>query len=156
MTDDALWVSYANTVVDITPPGEPVLRIHPAPTGKVGTWPLRFTPPVFVITAWDPGLDRLEVVINRERQRALEADLRQLTADLWPAVGFDPDSKHYEEGVAVSGLHEEDAIRLGSRYGQNAIFAWTPTTWMILSCLDARHHESGWIVEPIPGEAASL
>ena len=153
MDDDDLWVSYAKTIVDVMPPGEAALRITPAPKGEVGTWPVRFTPPVFVITAWDPGVDRPEVAVNRERQRALEADLRQFTAELWPAVGLDPDSKHYEEGVAVSGIPEEDAIRLGSRYGQNAIFAWTPTAWMILSCVDARHHESGWIVEPIIGAA---
>jgi hypothetical protein len=36
VTDDALWVSYVNTVVDITPPGEPGLRIHPVPIGEVG------------------------------------------------------------------------------------------------------------------------
>ena len=144
MNVDDLWISYAKTIVHVMPPGEPVLRISPAPRGEVGEWPHTFKAPMYVITAWNPASERLVESANRERQEALDAELRQLTLELWPAVGLDPDSSYREEGVAVSGLTKEQAITLGARHGQNAIFAWTPTAWRTLSCIDERRHEAGW------------
>ena len=48
--------------------------------------------------------------------------------------------------MAVSGLSEQKALTLGARYEQNAIFAWTPAAWRILSCSDKRQVEVGWLL----------
>jgi hypothetical protein len=95
-----------------------------------------------VITAWNPHSQLLDDNENRVRQESLESELIRL--ELWPAVGLDPNSEYREEGVAISGLSEVEAISLGARYEQNAIFTWTPVAWSILSCIDKRREDSGW------------
>ena len=141
------WIAYARTIVEISPPGRATLRILPAPKGEVGSWPAGFRAEIFVITAWNPHSQPLDDNENRIRQAALESELAPL--ELWPAVGLDPDSEYREEGVAVSGLSEMEAITLGARYDQNAIFAWSPAAWPILSCLDKRREDSGWLLDEL-------
>jgi len=121
MSTEDPWIDYARTVVDISPPTQATFRITPAPKGQVGTWPSGFGAEIFVITAWNPHSQPLHDKENRLREEALESELRRF--ELWPAVGLDPNSEHREEGVAVFGLSEIDAINLGARYDQNAIFA---------------------------------
>jgi len=76
--------------------------------------------------------------------------------EIWPAIGLDPNSEYREEGVAVFGLSEMEAITLGARYDQNAIFAWTPAAWRILSCIDERREEAGWLLEgPSAGQTSA-
>jgi hypothetical protein len=145
VTPEDPWIVYARTIVKISPPARATFRILPAPKGEVGTWPPGFGAEIFVITAWNPHSQPLDDNENRVRQEALEAELLRL--ELWPAVGLDPDSKYREEGVAVAGLSEMEAIALGARYDQNAIFLWTPVAWSILSCLDKRREDSGWLVD---------
>jgi len=101
------------------------------------------------MTAFDPGGERLSVKTNRERQEALEDDLGKLSLKRWPTVGWDAQSGHREEGVAVAALLEGEAISLGARYGQEAIFAWTPTAWVTLSCTDERRREAGWTLQSL-------
>ena len=60
------------------------------------------------------------------RQAALETDLLTLGLPLATAVGVDPVSRRQEEGVAVRGAPEAGVLALGARYGQDAVFAWTP------------------------------
>ena len=86
------------------------------------------------------------------RQAALEADLALLSVPLLAAVGVDPATGRREEGVAVRGLPEAEALALGVRYGQDAIFAWTPTEWAIVACRGDRRLVSGWsLVVSEPG-----
>jgi Protein of unknown function (DUF3293) len=135
------------------------LAVRSAPGAEVGTWPWPTGDPVHVLTAWDPGPARPGPAINRARQAALEADLRPLAVEMVAAVGFDPVTGHREEGVAVLGVAEAMVLALGARYGQDAVFAWTPTTWSIVGCLDGRRRTSGWALSwsgPGPGPGAFL
>ena len=100
-----------------------------------------------ILTAWDPGPERPGVVINRARQGALETDLRPLAETLMAAVGVDPVTGRREEGVAVIGVAESAVLTLGARYGQDAVFAWTPAEWSIVGCRGGRRLASGWAVE---------
>ncbi len=93
---------------------------------------------------WDPGPERPSEAVNRERQAALEADLRPRAGALWAAVGVDPATGHREEGVSVTGISESAVRALGARYGQDAVFAWTPVEWAIVSCRDGRRVATGW------------
>jgi len=143
------WASYARTVVEILRPGEGDLSVRPAPPGEVGQWPWASTEPVRILTAWDPGDERPCEQQNRESQAALESDLRPLATAMWAAVGVDPLSGHREEGVLVLGVTEADALALGARYGQDAIFAWTPAEWAIVACTGGRREASGWSLTPV-------
>jgi len=138
------WAGYARTVVEIARPGHDDLVVRPAPLGVVGEWPWGRADPVHVLTAWDPGLERPSAAENRRRQAELEAVLRPLAGGIWAAVGVDPVSGHREEGVAVLGVSEADALALGARYGQDAILAWTPLEWTIVGCTTGRRVASGW------------
>ena len=55
-------------------------------------------------------------------------------------------SGHREEGVAVVGVSEADAVALGARYRQDAVFAWTPAEWTVVACAGGRRVASGWSI----------
>jgi hypothetical protein len=146
------WASYERTVVEILHPGGGILRVRSAPVADEARWPWPDGQPVHLLTAWDPGLERPGREVNRARQAALEADLALLSVPLLAAVGVDPATGRREEGVAVRGLPEADALALGVRYGQDAVFAWTPTAWAIVACRGERRLTSGWsLVVSEPG-----
>src|SRR5581483_6091543 len=144
--DDDLWEEYARTVVELSLPDGATLQITPAPPGQVGPWPEQLTAPVHFLTAWDPGDERPSAEMNRTRQRDLEEELQALAVQTWPSSGFDAQSGHREEGVAVAGLEEDAACALGRRYRQNAIFSWTPDGWHVVSCRDMTRTVMGWHV----------
>ncbi len=131
------WASYARTVVEIVGDGVGGLVVRTAPPGEVGEWPWPSPDAVHILTAWDPGFARPGDQTNRRRQSALEADLRPLVVALWPALGVDPVSGHREEGVAVRGS-ETRVLALGARYGQDAVFRWTPEEWTVVACTGGR------------------
>ncbi len=138
------WEGYARTVVEIVRPEAVNLVVQPAPAGQVGAWPWPSAQPVYILTAWDPGTARPGAALNRRRQAALEAELAPVAVRTWVAVGVDAASGRGEEGVAVCGLAESDALALGARYGQDAIFAWTPVAWAVVACTGGRRVVAGW------------
>ncbi len=149
------WAGYARTVVEIARPLEGDLVVRAAPPGEVGVWPWSEPGPVLVLTAWDPGEERPGDAINRERQRALDAELHPLATGMWRAVGTDPSSGRREEGVAVCGITVEAGIALGARYRQDALFVWTPEAWTIVACRGERRLASGWSIAP-PAEVGTI
>jgi hypothetical protein len=46
--------------------------------------------------------------------------------------------------VAVRGLPSAAVLALGVRYGQDAVFAWTPAEWAIVACRGGRRLVSAW------------
>jgi hypothetical protein len=142
------WAAYVRTVVEIRRPGEADIVVRSAPPGRSGPWPWASALPVHILTAWDPGEQRQGDQENRIQQAALEADLRLVTRDLWSAVGLDPVSGHREEGVAVRGVSEAEARLLGARYRQDAIFVWTPDSWVVTACNGRRRVVLGWSAAP--------
>ena len=144
VASDDTWASYGRTVVEIVRPEEGTLTIRSAPEADPGRWPWPSEEPVYILTAWDPGPARPGPAINRARQAALEDDLRPLAVAMAAANGVDPVTGHREEGVAVRGVSESVILALGARYGQDAVFAWTPTAWSIVGCRDGRRLTSGW------------
>jgi uncharacterized protein DUF3293 len=141
------WVSYGRTVVEILRPAEGTLTVRSAPGVVTASWPWPARQPVHILTAWDPGPERPGLVVNRARQAALESDLRPLAVALVAAVGVDPVTGRREEGVAVLGVAESAVLVLGARYGQDAVFAWTPAEWSIVGCRGDRRITSGWALD---------
>ena len=146
------WASYERTVVEILRPGGSSLLVRSAPDVHEDSWPWPDREPVHLLTAWDPGLERPGVVVNRMRQAALEADLELLSGQLLVAIGVDPATGRREEGVVVRGVPEAAVLALGVRFGQDAVFSWTPAEWAIVACRGGRRLGSGWsLAVPEPG-----
>jgi hypothetical protein len=142
--ENSLWEEYLRTRVELVLSDGAVLRIIPAPPSQVGQWPQQLTPPLYFLTAWDPGDERPSPEINRAQQLALEQDLARLGALTWPSSGTDALTGHREEGVAITGMDEGAVRALGQRYGQNAIFSWTPESWAVVSCDGSFRTALGW------------
>jgi len=161
------WSAYARLVVEIdvttsaapaqlTEPAEltqPAVSSQPAcelvvvraaPVGQAGRWPFLSREPVHVLTAWNPGERRPGLDANRDAQARLERALQRLDARTSVARGRDPVTGERDEGVAVHGLAEETVRALGARFGQDAIYAWSPLEWAIVSCTGPRREVSGW------------
>jgi hypothetical protein len=149
LPSDDPWASYARTVVVIVRPDAANLVVEGAPPGETGAWPWPTDDTVHVLTAWDPREARRGEEENRVHQAALEADLKGLVPDEpWDAVGADPVTGHREEGVAVRGLTLEAVLDLGARYGQEAVFEWTPQAWAVVACDGGRRTDFGWSASP--------
>jgi Protein of unknown function (DUF3293) len=148
-SEDA-WASYQRTVVEILRPEAGSLRVRSAPAADETRWPWPDERPVHLLTAWDPGSERPGLEVNRVRQAALEVDLGQHSVPLSVAVGVDPVTGRREEGVAVQGLPEAQVLALGERYGQDAVFAWTPSAWAVVACRGGRRATTGWFLEVAP------
>jgi hypothetical protein len=151
------WDLYRNAVVDIRFPGRTV-RVEPRPCGTAeGLFPeLADSATVFVITAWNP-LGRTASAEDNARAHGLLLDeIRRCGLIWWSAEGGDASGTHREESAAVVGLSETAARELGHRFGQDAIFAWTPDAWRVLACDSEAAAVSGWAVFTKSGRASSL
>jgi Protein of unknown function (DUF3293) len=149
-----LWSGYVRLAVEIRRTPHDIVVVQAARRGKTGQlWPWPDTEPVHVMTAWDPGNERPGIVTNRRRQAALDEELRVLAASApistWPASGRDPDDGYHDEGVAVLGLEEAAARALAARYGQEAIFSWSPGEWAIVACTGGRRVSFDWTLKSL-------
>jgi Protein of unknown function (DUF3293) len=147
---DDPWFGYVSTAVEFISPDAGAVVVRAAPAGDVGVWPWATEAGLLVLTAWDPGEEHCSIEMNRARQSALDAELRPRAESTWRARGFDPSTGYRDEGVAVRGMPERDVCEVGARYGQDAVFAWTPSTWTIVACVGARRLSLGWRITAIP------
>ncbi|MEJ2888890.1 DUF3293 domain-containing protein [Actinomycetospora aeridis] len=143
MTRDARTDDYTRAVLRVPDLGDRGLVLRPRTDGNVlGTFP--FAAPVHVVTAHNPGLERLSAAENAARQTALEAELDERGLRHWRSVAGAEDGSHAEEGALVVGLDDEDACALGAAWGQDAVFRWSPTAWTVLACDDTPSVALGW------------
>jgi hypothetical protein len=144
------WTAYATAVVDLAPPDRAPLRVVPDDPDAVGEWPGGLAAPVVVVTAWNPGGRRLRAEENGVRHHALVAELAARGLDRWPATGREVPGGHHEEGVALPGLTEPEATALGRRFGQAAVYLWTPGAWEVVACTGNRRVTLGWRLVVVP------
>lgn len=89
---------------------------------------------LFVITAWNPAHERPGDAANREANRSLHRDLEANGCVTFAALGSDPHSPHAEESWATTGIAEEEAIALGVKYRQVAIFRLDAERQTVIGC----------------------
>lgn len=77
--------------------------------------------------------ERRHAELLRDIDQLAEADQSEI--QWWPALGTSPDGIHAELSVAVSGLDRSDAVDLGRRFDQLAIFELTAETQGLGRCL---------------------
>ena len=146
MTLPGAWGAYLAAEVSIDVPGGPV-RVFPAPPLQAsGQYPDADGHVISVITAHNPGGVVIGAEENERAQRALEDELTRRGVPFWPAAGADPDWRHVEPSVAVLGMTEADALALGARYGQEAIFVLTPASRKVIDCATGRRAMTGWVI----------
>lgn len=74
------------------------------------------------ITAWNPASKLLSHAENEQKNRMLEADLAPATNLVLPGTGLGDDgSWPGEKSFLACGITAAEAVRLGIKYGQNAI-----------------------------------
>jgi predicted polyphosphate/ATP-dependent NAD kinase len=154
--DGKRWDTYVSAELRIrTPHG--LIRVIPAPlTRNVGTFPDEAGGPIYVITAHNPGGQASGDAANAVAQADLEAELDQRGLTWWPAAGGDPSWTHVEPSAAVLGIDPWEAVNLGAAYGQEAIFALTPTRRYVLDCNTGRIAKTGWYIQGIGESDTSL
>ena len=105
-----------------------------------GGWPEYF----HIITAYNPGKiisDEDNASADEELRRDLECrGLRYLRIK-----GYSPDQKHHEQGWMIEDITREQALEIGRRYGQNAIFEIEKGVLFVIGCLSgARQQVGNW------------
>ena len=146
---DERWTAYTETVVRIDHPTIGRIVVTPEPSGRTqGLFPHESGRPIHVMTAHNPGR-ALSARENEQRQRQLLAGLEQQgDLEIWDAVGADVSWTHQEQSLAIIGLTDDDAREVARTFDQDAIFAWTPARWNLLSCIDDRTWHAGWTLTP--------
>jgi hypothetical protein len=147
------WGAYLQAAVDIQMGGR-TLRVLPDEVGQVsGDFPEPSGRTIHVITAANPYGRPASDEDNDRTHRALLRELRLLNVDLtFPAVGGDPDGTHSERSVAVVGLSDAKAVEIGRRFEQDAVFAWTPLSLNLLSCVSDVEAVRGWCQREVTAE----
>jgi hypothetical protein len=156
MTAEAsTWDAYAGAVIRIEAPGG-VYWVRPAPgRSTAGEYPDPDGHAIYVLTAHNPGGQIAPDVANALAEARLIAELQRRGRTWWPAAGGDPSWTHVEQGAAVIGIDEADAIALGAEFGQDAIFVLTPADRRVIGCADRRVVATGWSSELDAGLSAS-
>jgi hypothetical protein len=146
-TDDRArrYDGYARARLRVRRLDGPALLLEPRPAGECrGVFPFGDAA-AHVLTAVDPGPERLDAEENARRQDALVAALPQ-DVRRWEAVTGAADGTHAETSVLVVGLTDDHARAIAEGWGQDAIFRWTLDGWSILPCDDAAPVHLGWSV----------
>lgn len=113
--------AYTASIVEVDLPEQTYCR---SPSDSVSTEPYPHTlrPHCWVITAHNPGSVLLTKESNAERHGQLMCDVVQTTLPYFTARGRSRDSSWQEASLAVVGLSEAEAMRLGRKYEQIAVF----------------------------------
>ncbi|MDX3098040.1 DUF3293 domain-containing protein [Streptomyces sp. ME19-03-3] len=152
-TQSTPWSHYLCAAVDIAFPTHSI-RVTRSPVGVSGhPYPLNSAETIHIVTAFNPGGHNATARANLRAQHELLQSISLRGLQWWPAVGGDPDGSHAEISAAVVGMDDGQARALGRRFGQDAVFAWSSTTWRLLACADTAHDSviAGWhaaILEP--------
>jgi len=142
------WDAYLSAELRIETPAGAVL-VSPMPLMQTtGEYPDPRGRTIAVITAHNPGGQPAGEEANAAAQRALEAELDHRGLTWWRADGADPSWTHVEESAAIPGLALPDAIALGARFGQEAIFLLSRTSLTVADCATGQVAMTGWHVEP--------
>jgi hypothetical protein len=140
------WDAYLSAEIRIDLPAG-AIRVFPAPAMQAsGRFPDPAGQPVAVLTAHNPGGVVAGPAANARAQALLEGELASRGRAWWPAAGADPSWSHVEDGVAVPGISEAEALELGARFGQEAIFVLTPGSRRVIECATGRRSVTGWVI----------
>jgi hypothetical protein len=159
---DQTWDEFRRTFVRIDTGEGQVLEVHPAGPGERGEYLPGEAGPLHIVTACNPQGRQQSEEANFEANRRLLCELAVNDDVLaWPTTGHGTDdagaeTDWSEPGVTVAGLSRDEALALGRRYDQAAIFEWLdePGGFRLLSCDGSVDEPRGWVArwaEPSSG-----
>ncbi len=127
MNDDELANLYLKTLVSIEEKG---VLIQASDTFLLESATFH------VITAWNPGAERPSHAENDAANERLHGLLVGKGLTPHRALGADPDSGHFEESWAVTGIDDQEAKAIGAGFGQVAVFRLSAGTQTVMACTD--------------------
>ncbi|MCJ7438522.1 MAG: DUF3293 domain-containing protein [Acidimicrobiia bacterium] len=140
------WDDYAVAGFTYWPDDGPPVSVAPRPGLLLeGTFPLAL--PGAFVTAHNPGGPIIDAVENERLHCALLDDVAQHGWHWLPAVGGDPAGSHTEDGVLLLDADPTDALRLATRFDQDAIYVWRADVFELIACDGSRHDRLGWTAE---------
>ena len=124
-SDDSLWQSYKETIVEIV-----LQEKNLSDRQLYEIWRTDF----YMITAANPFSKLLTDDENRIRNQELHLLLIKDYQEILTGIGKDSTGTWAEEGWVVRGGEEEKLISLAKKYEQNAIFKFTQEGREIIDC----------------------
>lgn len=118
-----LQVEYEKTILEIDFAGRREVLERTSFTGHV-------------ITAWNPKSCLATLEENLSFNLALKKLLINMGKAYFFCIGSNPDNTWREEGFAVEGLADSEAVEIGKLFNQNAIFKCNIGRKEILDCTD--------------------
>lgn len=104
--------------------------------------PFRLPASYAIITAWNPMDRDVSMEENQREDEALRQSLELQALPFFRVTGCSPDLSHREPGWAVE-IPKSDAIVLGRRFGQRAIWWIEGDDLTLVSCIDGGEQEIG-------------
>lgn len=116
--------AYLLTVIEVDVDGQTVPALEA----------IELIGPLWVITAWNPYSQELDLETNSERHRELVTVVDSLGAMRWSARGESPDGRWSEDSLAISGLDWDQVRELATRFEQHAVFELRSRTQIVHGC----------------------
>ena len=91
---------------------------------------------IHVLTAWNPGTERLVQEENDKANERLHQDLVDRGLSPCRAMGKDPNSDYFEDSWAVIGLSDQEARDIGASFNQVAIFRVADGKQTVIACTE--------------------
>lgn len=90
--------------------------------------------PFFLVTAYNPGVERPTQAANEHANKALRAFLLASHITFLPARGSSDSGRHTEPSFAIFDTTEAAALAIARRFHQAAVFAWEGHRGRIVWC----------------------
>ena len=91
---------------------------------------------IHVLTAWNPGTERLIQEENDKANERLHQDLVDRGLSPCRAMGKDPNSDYFEDSWAVIGLSDQEARDIGASFNQVAVFRVADGKQTVIACTE--------------------
>ena len=91
---------------------------------------------IHVLTAWNPGTERLVQEENDKANERLHQDLVDRGLSPYRAMGKDPNSDYFEDSWAVIGLSDQEARDIGASFNQVAVFRVSDGEQTVIACTE--------------------
>ncbi|MEE2857890.1 MAG: DUF3293 domain-containing protein [Planctomycetota bacterium] len=106
--------------------------------------------PIHVVTAYNPDCIPHTEAENQRRHQEMDDWIHDHDLPLWEGTGFASDGGWSEEGFALVGLSRMEALAVGRRWGQRAIWEWNAEALLTLDCDGSNESSYGWVRAPLP------
>lgn len=101
--------------------------------------PNKYPDKFMILTAWNPLNQQLSKEENISRNKVLEKELKENFSFVYEVNGFDPKTKHKEDGFMANCSDIEEACDYGLKYQQDAIYYVIDDKLYFIQCaLDKR------------------